>query len=270
MAYSIEVHLTGEDISPEKLSSRYIGGLIANIEEMLAPIIAENNPALKLDESDVTIGLSRIKQGSYVMQFTSQYEKPLAAAMHMATSAIAAQDYSNIPDKSIKAMEDIRKTIRKGFPHSEAEFWEINGQGRRLAVIGPDTEFTRPERDTFSGFTTLYGYLTGIVGEDPPHVHVRLINGEKKRFDVTRKDNLRVARQIAERLYTKVGLRGEATWYVDDLSLKAFRVVELTDYSGASVGEAFAELRKTLGPHWDDVEDVEAFIAEIRGKHESD
>ncbi len=67
--FMIEVRLIGDNMTPETLSSRDIGDLIASIEQMIASVVARDNPALGLGDDEVIVGLAAIELVSYVMHF---------------------------------------------------------------------------------------------------------------------------------------------------------------------------------------------------------
>lgn len=264
MNYQIEVRLIGDDLTPNKISSRDVGELITAIEQMIAAVVAQDNPALGIKEDEVIVGLSGVEKGSYILQFESLYEIPSQNAYQKIAEAVVTGKYDNLPIHSIEAIRTTRKIARTY--KTETQFWEKNGQYRQLATIAPNTEID-VILPTIAGKTTLYGYIIGIMGSDPPRVHLRLISGEKIICNVTRKNNLQVARQLGQSLYTNVGVRGTATWYISDMSIKHFLVEEMTPYKGISVKEALENLNEYTGENYRYI-DIEELVADLRGNNE--
>ena len=261
MTYQIEIRIIGEDLTPEKMSSRDIGTLIASVEQMIASIAARDTPALEVDESEVIVGLATVAQGSYVLRFETLYEAASQVAYRTATTAVATRRFDNLPPESIDAIKNIRKITRKY--KTNTEFWENNGEYQQLAVVTPNTEID-VETHLISGTTTLYGYVSGIMGDDPPRVRLRLIDGTILYCNVSRKDNLRVARELGERLYTYVGVRGTARWNAGDLSLRHFLVEELTKYRQGSIEQSLDALYEVAGRFYEEY-DATALVEELRG-----
>jgi hypothetical protein len=258
----IEIKITGENVTPEKVSSRDIGELIASVEAMIAAIVARDNPALGIDESEVIVGLASIEHGSYALLFQSQYEAEAIDAHTKITNSINTGNYSNIPIKSIDAIKSVRKVARKY--STEIEFWRRNGRRDQLATVNTNTRI-EAETSTITSKTTLYGFLIGVGGVEPPRARIRLFNGNIFNCHITRRGRYQIARQLGERLYTEVGVYGVARWDVRDMSLDHFLIERLTEYSKKPIDQALESLYSVAGKHYEAVEGIESLIAEIRG-----
>jgi len=263
----IEIKIAGENITPDKLSSRDVGELMSAIETMIATSVARYNPALGIDQSDVTVGLAAIEYGSYTMLFQSQYETEVLNASQIMATSINTGDYSKTPVKAIESVETVRKIARKY--SSDIEFWQRNGQRIQLATVNTNTKI-EVEIPTLSGKTTLYGTLIGVGGVQPPRARIRLLNGNLVYCNITERDNLQVARQLGERLYTDIGVYGTARWDLRDMSLDYFLIERLTEYSKKPVDEALESLYGIAGEYYDRVGDIEQLVAEIRGTDEEE
>lgn len=122
--YLFEVRLVGEHLTPDKMSSRDVGQLISSIEQMIAWIVARDNPALGIDEKDVVVGLASVQEGSYVLGFQTVYESEAVKAYTAVTTAIATSNFRNLPTNSIEAVKQIRTITRKY--RTNTEFWLQN------------------------------------------------------------------------------------------------------------------------------------------------
>ncbi len=266
MSYQFEVRMVGEDLSPEKVSSRDVAELIASVEQMIAAIVARDNPSLGIDESEVVVGLASVRQGSYVLQFETVYETQSQAALAATAQAVSSGQYDTLPYKSVEALRTVRKITRKY--KTDTQLWENNGHHRQLAIVSPTTEI-EVESKLVEGKTTLYGYVSGIMGDDPPRVRMRLLDGTMFTCNVTRANNLHVAKQIGQRLYTVVGIRGVAKWDASDMSLQYFLVEELTTYRKKPVDVALDALHKITAQDYADV-DIDSLVADLRGYETED
>src|SRR5262245_5066996 len=115
----------------------------------------------------------------------------------------------------------------------------------------------RPE---IEGHTTLYGTLIAIGGINPPSARLVLLNGARLNCNVTERDNLIVARQLGKRLYSEVGVKGEARWDLQDMSISFFRIDEVLEYDSVPLTEALNNLYDVAGQYLEAVEDIEAFL----------
>lgn len=120
------------------------------------------------------------------------------------------------------------------------------------------------------GKTTLYGTLIGVGGVNPPRARLRLLNGNLVNCNITERNNIQVARQLGERLYSEVGVYGTARWDLRDMSLNYFQIERITEYSRKPVDEALHALYSIAGENYDRVGDIEQLIAEIRGTDEDE
>src|SRR5258708_5989928 len=258
----IEVKILGENATPDKISSKDIGELITNVEIMLAAIVIRENHALGLSENEITIGLADIKHDSYDLVFQSAFEKEVVSATEQITASINSGDYTRIPAKSIDAIKTVRKLARKFY--TDIEFWQVNGQNTRLAIVNSNTpiDVIIPMK---SGKTTLYGTVVGVGGVDPPRARIRLLTGDILNCNITQRDELQIARQLGQRLYSEVGVYGSARWDLRDMSIDFFQIERVTSYSKKSISEALDSLNSIVGEQYRGIDDFDQFINEIRG-----
>ena len=79
-----------------------------------------------------------------------------------------------------------------------------------------------------------------------------------------------LAREMAKRLYETIGVRGTARWATRDMSLDEFRIEELTAYRPTSLTQAMDSLGEVAGKYYEEIEDVDAFVADLRGRGPED
>lgn len=267
MTYKIEVQLGVHNLTPDKLSSRDVGELISSIENMLEAIIVRDNPTLRLSTNDVILSLIGVHGSSSHFEFATEFDQVVESAYSIATTAIATNKYDVLPYKAVDAIKDIRKFSKKY--NVATELWEVNGTRRQMAVVLPATEINVEEAGFIYGHTTLYGFVTGISGESPPRAKIRLLDGKTFDFHVTEKNNLQIARELGRRLYTDVGVRGNARWQLkDELVLDYFLIEELAEFTPVPIEEALNSLNKIVGEDYALVDDIEALINELRGRDE--
>jgi hypothetical protein len=260
--YQIEVKIVGADITPEKISSRDIGELIASVEQMIASVVARDNPALQVDERDVVVGLAAIQSGSYVLQFRTVYDTEVAKAYATISQSIVSGNYSKLPRKSIDAIKDIRKISRKY--RTSTELWETNGHHTQLATVSQNTAINL-ENPFATNRTTLYGTVISVGGEEPPRARLKLLDGTYLYCNITRREQLRIARQLGERLYQRVGVQGVARWDVFDMTIQYFLIERVTEYTRKSMQQAIASLYDIAGKYYENVGDIDALVADMRG-----
>lgn len=263
--YVIEIRLVGDHMSPETISSRDVGDLIASIEQMIASMVARDNPALGLSEDEVIVGLAGIQQGSYILQFKTPYEPEVTTVYSNIANSIANESYENWPVKSVDSLKRVRAFTRKY--RTDAQLWTRKEAHRPLVSVTANTKIDL-ENPVILGRTTLYGMVIGVGGEDPPRARLRLLNGTVLSCNITRGQTLRIARELGQRLYSVVGVKGKARWNTRDMSLDYFLIEELTPYTPKSITQAVEALQRTASKYYEAVDDIDALVADARGNDE--
>ena len=118
------------------------------------------------------------------------------------------------------------------------------------------------EAYTFSlrltGETVIYGKVLNVNQKD-----LKLMLQLNNSMLACKIDSKTIAEELAERLNREVGLAGQATWSANG-ALEEFTVTGITQYEEGSYVEALNQLSKLVGKYFDDIDDVEAYIQELR------
>ncbi len=257
----IEVRVTGERFSLEAIRPRKVTKLLDTLEALVIAVVEHDYPELDLTR-DGALGFTSILSGSLVAELHSPHEE-VGCAWRKVNHAIEAGDYPAIPPRVTEQLREIIGFNRRH--NTEAEFWENNGTRKLLAVIKSDTALPKPH--SLRGTTTLYGQLLRIGGENPPTARIRFMDGVTMTCQV---QTTELASKMAQRLYEMIGVRGTARWATSDMSLYEFRIEHLTEYRQTSILEAMESLREVAGKYYEEIEDINAFVAELRGRGPED
>lgn len=257
----IEVRVTGEGFSLETIRPGKVTRYLNSIEAFVMAIVKHDNPELDLAR-DGALGFTSIHPGSFVAGLISPHVE-VGRAWRKASRAIECGDFSNFPSEATREFREFITFNRRH--NTEAEFWEYNGTHHRLTVVTSETKV--PDPVLVSGRTTLYGKLLRIGGESSPTAQIRFTDASSVTCQV---QSTELASSMAERLYETIGVRGTGKWESKSLELQEFRIEELTDYRQTSLTEAFESLREVAGKYYEEIEDVNAFVAELRGRGSED
>jgi hypothetical protein len=255
----IRIRLAGEDIAPGTVRSRDLAEIIISAEDAIASLVVRDNPHLKKDE--IVVGLVSIGEGSVSLQFATTLPQLVLPAYWEITESIEKDDYENLPPDSIDSLQNITAFTRRR--NCQLEFYARDGDREALAVITPQTLIT--PIPLMTGSTTIHGMVVRVGGRKPK-VMIELPDGQSVFCDI----EYELARQLGQRLYTWVGLRGEAKWRSNDLSLQQFRVDEVTQYQDTRLTEAMATLSEAAGRYFEGIEDVQRYVSELRGGSKGD
>lgn len=255
--YRFEVYVTGDGISPETLKVKAIADYLVVVEEIVAAVAEDERPDLQLKRRGA-LGLTSLHGGSIRIAYTAQ--NPIVGVVLRKIGRVV--DLEEWTSLSSDAIEKIQKLVKLNRTHNSiAEIRESQNDNALLAVFTPETRVAG--KQYIVGTTTLYGELLRIGGENSPTAQIRFARSTSLTCDVKTTE---LASAMAERLYEAIGVRGTAKWDSDSRELKAFRVEELTEYRKTSLSSAFESLREVAGKYYEEIEDVNAFVAELRGR----
>lgn len=250
----LEIRFSGGGILPENIRAGELAEILSSIEDMLTALVTKEHP--KLTKDDLLLGLVNIEGGSVHLQFSSQLPEITHPAFVKVTKSIKNRDFATLPPATIKSINNISSFVRK--KNCEAEFISKNGKAKVLATITPDVNISPP--GFLKGDTTLYGQIIRVGGRNPKAM-IETAEGVTVYCDM---ENEELARELGERLYMWVNVKGKATWDSLSLHLEDFRINEVEDFGGSAV-QAFEELTQIAGNYFKDIENVEGYVAHLRG-----
>lgn len=250
----LELHFSGENISPDNIRIGEIATILDAFENVLLSIITEEHPTLT--KESLTIGLHRINEGSLGLQFTSKLPEVVNPAFYKTAHSIKSGTGENLPPESFPYFEKILSFVKKH--QAQADFIVTNGRVEKLATLTPDFELPKPIY--LIGQTTIFGEIVRVGGVEPK-VEVKAISGQTIYcpFDIS------LASQLGSLLYQLVGLEGEARWDSRTHEIVDFLVTGISPYRNTPLLEAFQSLSEIAGKYYEEVDDVTGFIAELRG-----
>lgn len=253
MSDILEIHFTGENISPESIRIGEIAVILDAIENVLLTVIAQEHEGLT--KEILTIGLHNINAGSLGLQFTSKLPEVVTPAFEQVATSIRSGVIENIPYESLNHFEKLLSFVKRH--QAQADFIVLNGKSKTLATLTPDFEL--PKTVYITGQTTIYGEIVRVGGVEPK-VEVKMISGQT----IYCPFEIGLASQLGALLYQLVGLDGDARWNTQNFEIEDFRVTAVSDYRNTSLVDAFQSLSDIAGKYYSDIDDVTGYIAELR------
>ncbi|NJL40992.1 MAG: hypothetical protein HC840_27035 [Leptolyngbyaceae cyanobacterium RM2_2_4] len=250
---TVEILLTGEGMSPGKIRSKEIAEVIESVEDMIASVVVRNHPELK--KETIVVGLKGIRPGSIGLEFSPNLAELTLPATRRITKAIAENDFGILPSSAINSLRKLSHFTRRH--QCNAEFFTQNGRLEALAVLTPETQI--PDIYPLSGETSIYGEITRVGGAEPK-IQFKTLEGQIIYCSTSKV----IAKKAGAKLYTKVELHGLAEWNSETFEIENFHVIDISDYEETSPSKAFEELANLIGDSFDNVDDVDRFVSEIR------
>lgn len=249
----LEIRFVGNKIAAEHIRSRDLANVLEAIDDMFASVITSQYP--HLTKKDIVIGLVNIDRGSVSLQFCPQLREPAQEAFEIIASAINEDFYDRLRNPTIDALQKL-----VNFSHANncnTEFRINKNQPKPLAKITPETNIKPSPK--LSGETILYGKLLRVGGKTPK-IWLELPDGN----DFFCETNEPLAIDLAARLYTWVGLKGDARWNSRDHTIDSFYAREITLYQNQNITETFNAIRKYIGNWISEIHDVDEYVNELR------
>lgn len=255
----LELRFAG-DVKPADFRAKDVADALKGFEELVIETLREAEDVEGADVDDVVVGLVGVEQGSSRLQFRTSFMSVALSAMAFVGGAISSENYQDLNDSQRKNLRKIQRVSKKY--NSSAEFRRAEDDAEEiLGMIGPDDEI--PEAQTTEGITTLYGTVERVGGKTKSTVHVRLSESQKVIVEVDES----TARDLATNLYDEIGLRGEATWFVDTGEIDSFDLSEVVDSPQESASEGLDRLSDLAGDSFDDIDPSE-YVSRVRGRTE--
>ena len=250
----IEISFSGKDVKPSTVKASEIADILKAVENMVESQVFRDHP--EIDKEAVIVSFVNIRASSVDLQFASPIPQIANKAFAYIGEAVTKQDYTKLPSSSFDALDTIMIFVRKR--QCTAEFATLNGQRTVVAKITPDTNIIRTPMLT--GETIIFGKVVRVGGRTPK-VMVELVNGQTIYCD----SGIDIARQLGSKLYSVVGLVGLAHWDAESLKMEQFAIKGLTAYEESPLTDAMNELAKIAGAYYSDINDVDKYIAGLRG-----
>jgi hypothetical protein len=179
-----------------------------------------------------------------------------------AISAPENAEWSGATLSSIKELSEVAKSLR-----CEIEF-RLPGVNRQygdvLAKITPST-FQNVSASAFiHGDTSVYGKIERVGGATASHCGIRLPERPRKML-IFQVANDELVRQLGQFMYQYVVVSGKATWFRHNWTIKTMVIESFEPPKKGSIFETFKRVYAAGGNVWDEIDDPNAAIAEMRG-----
>ncbi len=234
-----------------------IADFLVIVEEIVVSVAQHDRPDLNLKKHGA-VRVTSLQEGS--LHYAYKAHDPIVSKiLRQIGQAIEDDDWSSFPTGAVEKLRKLAALNRKH--NSQTVIRESLGPQEILAVFTPNTRIA--EMDFITRTATLYGELRRIGGDEPKAYIRFLMDDNIHGCDISTPE---LAQEIAGHLYKIIGVRGSAKWEIETMKLHSFCIGELTEYRETSLTEAFDSLSEVAAKHYADLEDVDAFVAELRGR----
>ena len=145
------------------------------------------------------------------------------------------------------------------------EFKKPGPKGDVLARVEPDSYTHMADSAFVVGRSSVYAYLERVGGTTERRCALRLPNQPRKMVycTVAGED---LVRELGQHIYENVMVSGTVTWFRKNMTVRRIHVTSFESQKKGSILEALNRVYEAGGKAWDEVDDPEAVIAEMRGE----
>ena len=116
-----------------------------------------------------------------------------------------------------------------------------------------------------TGESSVYGYLERVGGATDQRCGLRLPTQPRRMIYCT-VETEELVRSLGQHIYENILVSGTVTWFRRAWQVKHIRVTDFEPSKTGSILDTLERIYEAGGKVWDDVDDPEALIAEMRGK----
>jgi len=145
----------------------------------------------------------------------------------------------------------------------EVEIKMPGKEGQVLAKITP-TSYEEISGSAFvTGESSVYGYLERVGGATQPHCGLRIATQPSKMI-ICHLANKELAQQLGQHVYSYVRVTGTVTWLRRNWHIRSIEIRAFESAESGSIREALDAIWEAGGKAWDEVDDPNAVIRELR------
>lgn len=244
------------DLTPRSLTASALAEFITELEKLLRSLTRSTHSNLKSEQlRSSVVGIEAGSVNIIVAPSVPDLVMPVAARMADDLNNRRVEDWPSNASNSLKNIRALANVIGASARVSVP----VNGH-----VV--EASFTDPEGIThlenLRGPTTVYGRVTRLGGVKPK---VDLVLAGGKQMLHCDADEP-VVKSLEGQLYEYVSLNGLGQWDPFTLELKQFKVESWQPFANRNPVEAMEALREQFGRYFDDIDDVDAWVSDLRSE----
>lgn len=263
-----EIRFVGHDLRPWAVPVRVLARALTAVQRLMEPSDEErpqNDEELIQTVTNLVTPLHLIGVVSGSARYSVSANDP-KRTINMLTEAGRALKNPNIEDWSIDLLAPIEElSVIARSLNCTIEFKQPGRDGEVFATIESDSYAALAATAFVTGESSIYGYLERVGGATDQRCGLRLPTQPEKMVYCT-VETEELVRQLGQHIYENVFVSGIVTWFRKVWRVKHIRVTNFEPSKNGSILDTLDKIYKAGGKAWDDINDPEGFIAEMRGK----
>lgn len=257
-----EVLFEGPGIYPEQIPLGTLTQTLSAIRRLATGSEGSEEDEEQGIPDDGAIRLLDVVRGSAVFRFVGQSPQTALTYLRLVGKVLNNPEEVGENDYLLRPLERLSMTARR--LECAIVVREAGGGDAVLAKIERDSYAMVAKRLFVAGETALTGTVVRVGGATEMRCALRVPFQNRLLF--CRVANADVARRLGDLLYQEVAVQGTAQWVKNNWRIVSFTVNGVYRPGGGSLSQTLEALRRAGGAGWDQVDDPEAYLAEVSGK----
>jgi hypothetical protein len=258
-----EIRVVGPGIRPMGVSVRALSRILNAVQRLIERTEEEEPEGEEKErvESASPLHLVKIASGSARYGVLSDTADTALATIEDAGKFLRDPAHSEWEPEvlsPIQRLSEVAKSLQ-----GDIEFRRPGKEGELLATI-TSRSYDEMSREAFvTGDSTISGYLERVGGATSYFCGLRLPE-QPSRMLICPVESESLVRQLGQHVFENVRVFGTVTWFRRNWRVRKIYVKSFEQPKEGSILEALNRVYEAGGKAWDDVEDVEGFISEMR------
>jgi hypothetical protein len=260
---TFEVRIEGDDVEPGRVPLRNVSEVLSAIQDLASGRDSFEVPRVPDNKS---IGLVQIRKGSAVYLCVAREPDEAILNLTRVGQLLAAKTESAIERVGsdliagvlgpLEHLSDVARAFRGRV------LVTLAGKAKPLLEVGAG-DFRRFSDSVLSeGQTTIVGRVERVGGATGMRCALRVAGRRKLLYcDI---ENQPVARRLGQQLYQQIAAEGKATWIRPTWRVLRFKIHEFSQPRIGDVNQFIQNLRAAGFDAWDNIQDPDAFIRDLR------
>lgn len=238
-------------------------GELAIVLSALERALAKSEPEAEGKRpKKIHVSLTSIKEGSVDLGLSSPDQSAIRQ-FEVIGKAAALDVYDSLTETARNALEEIRAVLAKWRGKGTFRIFNPDGSHRDVGTIRSMASIF-PAPIEVEGETEVVGIVYDVGGVEP-NVHVAFIGQLKKvKCFLPAHDKINEARKIGSEIYGQFRIKGRATWDSRTGEIIRFTIDKSEPFHDVSPESSFSYLREAYGNKFDEIADVDDYIAKLR------
>lgn len=252
------MRMIGARVRPWAVPMRMLIRALTAVQRLVAEeLVDDESEDIVVERSE--LHLLDVKRGSAAYPVAADDPEKVVSVLRRTGHQIDKPEGDDLTYEWLSPVEEL-SAIAKAL-QCEIVFGEPNGTV--LATIRPNTYETISPLIFIRGEASIHGKIERVGGATKMHCGMRIPN--QRRMIICTVATSDLVRDLGQHIYQDVAVFGTATWFRANWKVRHFKIKGMEPPKVGTFADTLTKLRKAGGSAWDDIDDPQAILNDIRG-----